>query len=242
MSTPATPGPATYATELPVASFAFASISEVRCTSEGRYAAAAIPNTAPRTPSANATPYSTSMRSRPSAVAPGTASRISARPTSVQMRIGRRRRRSTHAPATSPTSTGGRYSATRSSPIWPGDAPNIMTAVSGNASGVIWDPSTEMVCPVHSFKKSPCRHRLPAAAGGAPLISGVLVVTDLVVQADQTGVGRSEATRPIELPQVRIEVDVHPVHAALPCHLHRPLHQPRADPAPPQLGVHGGLQ
>jgi len=79
--------------------------------------------------------------------------------TSAQIRSGRRRSRSTHAPAKNPTSRTARLAATTSNAISNGPAPSTRRATSGTAVLVTTEPSSDTVCRSHSFMKSECRHR-----------------------------------------------------------------------------------
>src|SRR2546428_5535552 len=76
------------------------------------------------------------------------------------MRIGRRGRRSTHTPAGRLKSAVGSVPAAARRPISNGLAESTITAVSGIASRVIWSPKSEIVSPIHSFRKSGSRARL----------------------------------------------------------------------------------
>src|SRR5919204_4630562 len=86
----------------------------------------------------------------------------SARPRSPTMRIGRLRRRSTHAPAGRPNRMNGRNSTVASRPTSNALAFNSRMAISGRPSSVTCVPSWLMVSAVHSFMKSRCRNRLRA--------------------------------------------------------------------------------
>src|SRR4029077_15161334 len=97
------------------------------------------------------------MRSTPAMYASGIEKRTTARMASAQMSNGRRRRRSTHAPAKSPTRSTARLAATIRSAICSGPAPSTRSATSGTAVRVTTDPSSETVWPAHSFLKSALR-------------------------------------------------------------------------------------
>ena len=88
---------------------------------------------------------------------------------------GRRRSRSTHAPARNPTSSTARLADTTISAISVGPAPSTSSATSGTAVRVTTEPTSEIVCPTHSFMKSACRQR------------------DVVIAAGYSPVGRSRA-------------------------------------------------
>ena len=81
------------------------------------------------------------------------------------MRMGLRRRRSTHNPAARPKIKDAKPPIPARMPIWKGLAFRISTAISGRTTIVIRDPISEMVWPIHSFKKSRSRHRLGGREG-----------------------------------------------------------------------------
>src|SRR4051794_25292936 len=89
-----------------------------------------------------------------------------ARSRSAMISTGRRRIRSTHAPAKSPTSRTARLCATMTSAISSGPASNNRIATSGTAVRVTTEPSEDTVCPVHSFMKSECRQSDSVVTGG----------------------------------------------------------------------------
>src|SRR5207249_6509643 len=74
--------------------------------------------------------------------------------------MGRRRSRSTQAPAGRPKRMNGRNSTVPRRPTWKALALSRSTAISGSPSSVTWVPNWLMVSPVHSLRKSGCRHRL----------------------------------------------------------------------------------
>jgi len=77
---------------------------------------------------------------------------------SLAIMSGRRRERSTKAPAKRPTSrTAVDADATRI-PTCSAVAWRVSTAAIGSAVRVTTDPSSDTVCPVQSFMKSTCRH------------------------------------------------------------------------------------
>jgi len=105
----------------------------------------------------NATTYSCSIRSVPESAAAGIDSRRTARIASAAIISGRRRARSTKAPANRPMRrTAVDADATRM-PTCNASACRVMTATIGSAVRVTTEPSSETVCPLQSFMKSACR-------------------------------------------------------------------------------------
>ena len=102
---PANPGPPISAIAPVMPILALPSSSRRSGSIAGRYVRYAISNTEPSAASTNATTYSCSMRSVPANAAAGTESTTNARSTSATIISGRRRDRSTSAPAKSPTSS-----------------------------------------------------------------------------------------------------------------------------------------
>ena len=78
----------------------------------------------------------------------------------------RRRMRSTHTPAGSPTTRKAAVDAAVSKPIWKVVACSVRTASSGMASRLTCEPSSLTVSPPHSRRKSRCRSSTPLAIGG----------------------------------------------------------------------------
>src|ERR1017187_2555693 len=99
------------------------------------------------------------MVSRPNATAAGTVPNTAARPRSAQIKIGRRRKRSAHAPAKRPNNRMAAALAPLRMPICSGEAFSSRAAVSGNPTRVIHDPICETAWPAHSFRKSGSRQR-----------------------------------------------------------------------------------
>ena len=157
---PARPGPPISAIDELVASLLLASTTLSVPTSDGTYAGYAASNTEARHASANIATYSWAMVRAPATNATGIDRRIAARIRSDAMSNGRRRRRSTHAPATKPTSSTARLTETTSSAISVGPAPRTRSATRGTAVRVTTLPSRDTVWPVHSFMKSAWRHRV----------------------------------------------------------------------------------
>ncbi len=93
-----------------------------------------------------------------------------ARAISAAIMMGRRRKRSTHTPASRPNSSTEAAPTAVMKPICSGWACSTMTAVYGTPSRVILDPTSEMVWPVHSFRKSRLRHRPPKRDLDLPLV------------------------------------------------------------------------
>src|SRR5439155_17284863 len=100
------------------------------------------------------------MLNIPNDAATGIDPRTTARPRSVTMRIGLRRRRSTRSPAPSPKTRDARLPIPASRPIWNGFAFKTNTATSGRATSVTRDPISDIVWPIHSFRKSELCQRL----------------------------------------------------------------------------------
>src|SRR6202142_320953 len=84
-----------------------------------------------------------------------------ARMASAPMSRGRRRNRSTQAPANNPTRSTARLADTTSSAISNGPAPSTSSATSGTAVRVTTDPSSDTVWPAQSFMKSAWRQSDP---------------------------------------------------------------------------------
>src|SRR3954454_11940057 len=99
------------------------------------------------------------MLRTPSSTARGTAPTRTARPRSAAIRTGRRFTRSTQAPATGPNSRYGANWAAPSSPISAGVAAKRPIAVSGSATRVICEPTSETLWPTQSLRKSGCCQR-----------------------------------------------------------------------------------
>ena len=97
------------------------------------------------------------MRSNPAIAAIGTVASTAARPRSAAIRIGRRRRRSTHTPAISPMRKAGSRRAAASAPSWNGVALRTRMAVKSIAAPPIIEPNTEMVWPPQRRMKSGLR-------------------------------------------------------------------------------------
>ncbi len=97
--------------------------------------------------------------------------RSAARPRSAQIRIGRRRRRSTQAPATSPTIRPAMSSAERSAEISSGPASRMRIAANGRAVLVISEPKMETVLADQTARKLRSRHRGVSEPAGLPSTS-----------------------------------------------------------------------
>ena len=97
------------------------------------------------------------MRRTPLTAASGMISSRAARPRSAAIITGRRRTRSTHTPAKSPTSRIGADPAAASSPICQGVASRVSAAISGTASAVTCEPTSEIAEPAQNFRNSRCR-------------------------------------------------------------------------------------
>ncbi len=99
------------------------------------------------------------MPSNPAMAATGMVSSSAARPRSAAIMIGLRLRRSTHAPATSPTMKAGSSSAMRRAPRSAAEASSSRMAVKGIAVRVISDPKVETVAAPQRWTKSAFRQR-----------------------------------------------------------------------------------
>ena len=95
----------------------------------------------------------------------------SARPISAHTRIGRRRTRSTHTPATRPKSRLGREPAAASNPICEGVALRTSTAVSGSATAVMAVPAPEVTWATHRRRNAGFRHRFGGWLIGLPALA-----------------------------------------------------------------------
>jgi hypothetical protein len=102
-----------------------------------------------------ATATRSSIRSAPSAAATGIVVSRAARAASAAIITGRRRKRSTHAPASRPKSRCGRPAAAASTPKAIGEAPRLKAASSGSATAVNCEPTADVDCATHSRAKSP---------------------------------------------------------------------------------------
>ena len=88
---------------------------------------------------------------------------MSALPRSAQISTVRRRRRSTIAPAGSPTSKKAAVLDEVKRPTSNVVACSVITATRGIARRLTWLPSSLTDCPAHSSRKSRCQIRLPRA-------------------------------------------------------------------------------
>src|SRR5688500_17102721 len=98
------------------------------------------------------------MRRTPRAYATGTQNRGPARTMSVQMGTGRRGSPPSHALANGPTRRTALVDASTGAAISLGHAPGTSSPTRGTAVRVTTEPDSEIVCPVHSFRKLACRH------------------------------------------------------------------------------------
>src|SRR5206468_1314894 len=63
------------------------------------------------------------------------------------------------------------YCSATSTPICPGPACSVSTAVSGSASPVTWEPASDTLCPAHSSRKSRfCESDMGLRGPPAPLL------------------------------------------------------------------------
>jgi len=142
---PATLGPAICARERLISSFMLPSTSCSRDTTCVRKDWYATSKKAVSTPTQNPATYSCSMCRAPSSAMQGTLPRRSARPRSAATNNGRRRRRSTNAPAGRLNNRKGADWAAVKIPSSSGEARSTRIAVSGRARRVISAPSNEIV-------------------------------------------------------------------------------------------------
>ncbi len=94
------------------------------------------------------------MDSMPSANEIGTSPTSSAQPRLHAMRIGRRRRVSSHTPANRESTTTGAYRVALSTPTWNTVALSVRIATSGSENRVTWVPTSDTVSPAQSLTKS----------------------------------------------------------------------------------------
>ena len=97
--------------------------------------------------------------SQPPIAASGMDPSSAARPMSAQIRTGRRRSRSTQAPATNPTSSAATRSSERRTAISIGPARSVSIATNGSAIRVTNDPKTETVAADHTRTNARLRRR-----------------------------------------------------------------------------------
>ncbi len=90
--------------------------------------------------------------SRSAHQASGTVASTAARPRSPTISTLRRRIRSTHAPAGSPTSRNGAVSKAASAPTWNGEASSATIATSGTASSAMCTPNWLTVVEANSCR------------------------------------------------------------------------------------------
>src|SRR6266487_588369 len=158
-SAPALPGPPISASASLIPSLLFASTNCSVEMSDGRNDSYATLKKTVSTPVNPATIYSCPRCRVPNSVASGIEPSRTARPISTTIKIGRRRKRSTHTPATNPNTNTAAPSSALKMPICVGVAASTKTAVSGKAIPVIPLPKLEIVCPTHNFTKSPLSHK-----------------------------------------------------------------------------------
>ncbi len=163
-STPAAPNPAN-STAADVADMApLARSSSERGTIVGRYARSARSKNVVQMAATIATRYTCGSVSHPPAAASGIEPSSAARTRSAQMSTGRRRRRSTHAPATNPTSSAATSSTARSSATSSGPALSVRIATNGRAIRVTNEPNTEIVAALHTRTNALFLRRLGVAS------------------------------------------------------------------------------
>ena len=162
---PATPGPAILTTESLRTSLLFPSTSCLRDTMCGSKEVLAMSKTSVKMLARKLTTYRYSIRSMPPTALRGIAPISMARPRSAPISRGRWRTRSTHTPTKRLSSKAGMVLAAPRTPICAGPACSITTAVIGSARLVIAEPKSEIVTPIHSVRKSRCRHKLAVCSG-----------------------------------------------------------------------------
>ena len=123
----------------------------------GRYDWSATSKKAVSVPVANATMYSCQIVKEPATKATGIESRTTPRPMSAATSTGRRRTRSSQAPAGRVKSRNGIISTAVKSETWKTFAPSIVSAMKGTAKSVTWLPNMETVAADQIFTKSRCR-------------------------------------------------------------------------------------
>ncbi len=144
---------------------------------------------------------------RPSSEASGTDPIATALPTAHTIISGRRRVRSTMAPAGSDTSSTGSAPAALSAATSNLLACRVTIAIIGTASQLTWVPNWSTVCPLHSSTKSRCRHSDP------PLFSLGIERTLVPRQRGRTGI-----SAPLSCGNTgRWEVLLSAIRAAAPC-------------------------
>ena len=167
-TTPASPGPPSWAAARLISSFELPSISCCRSTSDGRYDWYATSKNTVAIPARNATPYSCQIVSCPSPYTTGIEPSSAARATSPTTSIGRRGNRSTQTPAGRLTSRNGRNSTVVSAATSNALAWRTSIAASGSASRVNCVPNWLTVWADQSLTKSGCRQRPPVGQGFMP--------------------------------------------------------------------------
>ena len=148
----------------------FARTSSARATMVGRYALSATSKKVVSTAASDDTSSTWASVSQPPTAATGMEPSRTARPRSAQIITGRRRSRSTHAPATNPTSRAATRSTARSAAISMGPARRVSIATNGSAMRVTNEPKTETVAALHRsmnarLRRSPGRGAPRAWAG-----------------------------------------------------------------------------
>lgn len=76
--------------------------------------------------------------------------------------------------------------------------------------------------------------------GSGPL--GPTLLVQILPKIDQSGGRRPEAAAPIELRELRLEVDVQPMCAALPGEVLGLVHKARCDASPAKVWVNTGVE
>ncbi len=151
---PLMPNPANSATEPLAARALLASSRRSRSTIVGRYALSAASKNVVSTAASAATARSCHRASVPNMNEMGITLSTAARPRSAQINTGRRRSRSTHAPATSPTMSAATRSMLRRTATSIGPASRVRMATRGRAIRVISEPKIEMLAAVQTRTKA----------------------------------------------------------------------------------------
>lgn len=138
----------------------------------GRYDRSATSKNVDRIAAANATTISWGRPRIPRTNATGIEPSRIARPRSVQIMIGRRRSRSTHAPAASPMISAATCSAARIAEISSGPACNTRIAANGRAVRVMSEPKMEIVLADQTARNARSRQSDGLARSARSVVSG----------------------------------------------------------------------
>ena len=152
------------------ASAPLARTSSARETMVGRYALSATSKKVVSTAASDDTSSTWASVSQPPTAARGMDPSSTALPRSAQIITGRRRRRSTQAPATNPTRRAAMRSAARSAAISMGPARRVSIATNGSAMRVTNEPKTETVAALHRSMNA--RLRRSPGEGSSACVGG----------------------------------------------------------------------